>query len=450
MAHPPHLPTPADDAWTRTSADPRRLLLMQVGASLLGGGLATSDVEDELRALARDLGAPDARIAAWPNGLFVALDAADATGFEPVRGPLRADQTSDVLNVLEAIRTPGADPGPPVRSEAEGRRCAADALAALAAIRRSPPRWPHWVSDLGAVFVGAGLCLLLQPGVAPVLRAALASIVVAALSGAARRWSAGARLLLVASAFAVSLIVLSAFQAGWVDGPLRIIVAVLAILLPGSAVVTGLTEMASGDPAAGSSRLISATVQLTLFFAGLVGAAALLGVPLSDLGNVAPAALPWWAPASGIALATVGLVLYLYPPLRHIGWIVLAIAAAATVQVSLNISMGPAVGGLAGAVTAALVAIVISRLPGGPTWQVTFQGAFLIVAPGSFGFLSASQIHLGAGAGAGAITAIYTALSAFVAIAIGTLIGSVLARASDRVIRRRPAPLPAADGADRA
>lgn len=86
---------------------------------------------------------------------------------------------------------------------------------------------------------------------------------------------------------------LSAFQAGWVDGPLRIIVAVLAILLPGSAVVTGLTEMASGDPAAGSSRLISATVQLTLFFAGLVGAAALLGVPLSDLGNVAPAALPW-------------------------------------------------------------------------------------------------------------------------------------------------------------
>lgn len=411
---------------------------MQVGACLLGGGLPTSDVEDELRALSEDLGAPDARIAAWPNGLFVALDANDSTGFEPVNGPLRADQTASVLDVIEQVRG-----RPPALTVAQG-------LERIDQIRREPPRWPHWVADLGTVPVGAGLCLLLQPHLANVLVAIVASLLVAALSFGARCWPAGARLLPVVCAFGVSMIVLGAFEAGVIDGPLRTIVAVLAILLPGSAVVTGLTEMASGDPAVGSSRLVDASVQLALFFAGLVGAAALLGVPLSDLGNVAPASLPWWVPWVGIALATLGLELFMYPPLRHLGWVIVAVAVSAAVQVGLNMTMGPAVGGLAGAVTAALAAIIISWVPGGPNWQVTYQPAFIVVAPGSFGFLNASQIHLGAGAGAGAITAIYTALSAFIAIAIGTLIGAVLARASDRIIRRRPAPMPAADGAERA
>lgn len=414
-------------------ADARRLVLMQAGGCLLGGGLPTSDVEDELRALSRDIGVPDARVAAWPNGLFVALSAEDSTGFEPVRAPLRFDQTSAVLEVIAGLRT--------------GVHDVHGALAAIARIRSLPPRWPHWVADLGAVPVGVGLCLLLQPAPSSVAMAAVASLLVAAMTFGARQVPVAARLLPVVSAFAVSLLVLGAFEAHLVEGPLRTIVAVLAILLPGSAVVTGLTEIASGDPAAGSSRLVSGAVQLALFFAGIVGAATVLGVPLSALGNSPPPAVSWWMPVVGIALATVGLVQFLYPPMAHLGWVVLGVAVAAAVQVSLNLLAGPAVGGLAGAVAAALAAILISWAPRGPSWQVTFQPAFVVVAPGSFGFLNASQVHLGTGAGAG--TAVYTALSAFVAIAIGTLIGAVLARASDRVVRHRPAPMPAADGAER-
>lgn len=422
-------PAPAPEA-----TDPRRLLLLQIGGALLAGSLPTADVEDELRALGRDLEVPDARIAAWPTGLFVCLGPQESTGFEPVGAVLRFDQTSGVLEVIRRLRA--------------GELNVHSALVELARIRSSPPPWPLWVSDLAAIPVGIGLCLLLQPAPSSLLVGAAASVLVAGLSVLARWLPIWARLLPVVSGFLVALLVLAAYQADLVDGPLRTIVAVLAILLPGSAIVTGLAEVASGAPAAGSSRLVAGSVQLVLFLFGVVGAAMLLGVPLHELGDIRVGAPPWWAAPLGIALATAGLVLFLYPPLTHIGPVVLGVLAAAGAQVAVATAAGPALGGLAGSLTAAIAAILLSWLPRGPAWQVTYMPAFIIVAPGSFAFLNASQLQLGDGAGA--MSALIAALATVMAIAIGTLIGAVLARASDRVVRRRPAPLPGGDGAERA
>ncbi|TWP34981.1 threonine/serine exporter family protein [Leekyejoonella antrihumi] len=417
-------PPPAARGLTTPPADidPRRHLLLSIGAALLSGGLPAGDVEDELCGLGPAIGAPDVRVAAWSTGLFLSMSRDDGAVFEPAGQMLRFEQTSDILKLVNRIRT---------------RRLGVDgALRELTEIREERPRWPGWVADLGGLAVGLGLCLLLQPGVGNLVFAAVGSLVVALLTTLVRRWRTLRPLLPVASSFLVSLIVLGAFHAGWLDGPLRTIVAVLAILLPGSALVTGLTEIASGAAAAGTSRLVSGIVQLALFIVGLVGAAAVTGTHLSALSDVQVVHHGWWAPCLGVALATLGLIINVYSPPEHTLSIVAVVVVASAVQITLNITHGAAIGGLAGAVAAAVAATLVSWIPGGPAWRITYVPAFLIVAPGSFGLLNASQIEVGTGAAA----SLLTALSAVFGIAIGTLIGAVICRASDRATRALPLP----------
>ncbi len=401
-------------------ADPRRHLLLTIGSALLGGGLAAGDVEDELCGLGPTLRAPDVRVAAWPTGLFVSLGRDDPAVFEPVGPALRFEQTFDVMDVAHEVRT--------------RRLTSRQALERIDRIRDEPAKWPAWVADLGAIPVGLGLCLLLQPGAANVVFALAGSLIVSGLMSLVRHRPSLRALLPVASAFLVSIVVLLGYQAGWLDGPLRTIVAVLAILLPGSALVTGLSEIASGSAAAGTARLVSATVHLALFIIGMAAAALVTRTPYDVLENVQSTHLGWWAPSLGVALATFGLIVNVYTPLEHTVSVVAVIAFTAAVQVTLNLAVGAAVGGLAGALAAALAATGVSWLPGGPAWRIPYVPAFLIVAPGSFGMLNAAQVEVGSTQG------LLTAASAVFGIAIGTLIGTVICRAADRA--RRDLPLP--------
>lgn len=400
--------------------DERKRLLLEVGAALLGGGAASSDVEDELRALSPVIGCPDITVAALPTGLFVGLEQMDSVSFAPVDGAIRLDQTSEVLVVVSTLRA--------------RELSVPAALQRLHEIRATPPRWPRWVGDLGGIPIGIGLCLLLQPSGLNLLVVAACSLVVALLTMLTRRWISLARLLPVASAFATALIVLGAFHADWVDGPLRLIVAAIAVLLPGSAIVIGLTEIASGAAAAGTSRLVSGGVQIALFISGVVAAAAVTRTPVDSLTNGAGAHPAWWAAVLGIAICVLGLMIHFFTPIEHTLAIAVVMGAAGGTQVPLQIIYNPEVGGFAGALAAMIAAIVVSWVPGAPIWRVTYVPAFLIVAPGSFGLLNASQVEFGSGTS----RSLLTALSAFLAIAVGTLIGSIIARAADHSARSLP------------
>ncbi|MEV6795279.1 threonine/serine exporter family protein [Streptomyces sp. NPDC051320] len=401
--------TPPDPGPSRSPADPRRRLLLDLGAALLGGGLPVHDVEEELRRLGHALGAPDVRVAALTTGLFVALDGDEGTAFQPVGAALRFEQTAEVVDVVHGLRA----------GELDGHQ----ALADLERIRRAPARWPAWVADLGAVPVGVGICLYLQPVAANVVVAAIGSFLVAGLTMLARHRPLLRPLLPVTAGFLVSVLVLLAAQASLLEGPLRTIVATLAILLPGSLLVTGLSEITAGAASAGTARLVSGSVQLALFLTGVAAGALATGAPASALANVQVPASGWWATCLGLALALAGVVINVNTPPPAIPWIVAVIAVTATVQVTVSSADGAAVGGLAGAVTAAAAATVAHWLPGGPSWQVAYLPAFWIVVPGSFGLLNTAQIQVGNGA-----HAVITAVSAVFGVSIGTLIGSVISR----------------------
>ncbi|MFJ9609072.1 threonine/serine exporter family protein [Kitasatospora sp. NPDC101176] len=402
--------------------DPRRRLLLELGAALLSGGLPVHDVEEELRGLGRALGAPEVRVAAFTTGLFVALGPDDATVLEPVGPALRFEQTADLLDLVHRLRAGAVD----------GHR----ALSDLDAIRRAPARWPTWVADLGMLPVGVGLCLFLQPVAVNVLASAIGSLIVVGLTMTARRLPLLRPLLPVTAGFLVSVLVLGAARAALLDGPLRTIVATLAILLPGALLVTGLSEIAAGAASAGTARLVSGSVQLALFLAGVVAATAATGVPASALADTRVAEPSWWVICLGLALAVAGLVVNVYTPPPAIPWIVAVIAVTAAVQIPVTSANGAALGGLAGAVTAAAAATVAHWLPGGPSWQVLYLPAFWVVVPGSFGLLSTAQIEVGNGA-----HAVLAAVSALFGVSVGTLIGSVISRIP------RPAPAPLRPGA---
>ncbi|WP_193096349.1 threonine/serine ThrE exporter family protein [Brevibacterium sp. FME17] len=389
-------------------------LRVTIGAGLLAGGISSVDVEDALTGLARTLGISKLRVAALPRGLFLTSGSGDSTKFERIGPDLRFDQTAKLLDIVDALRA---------------RRLTVSAAARKieTEVHAAPPRWPGWLSHLGAVPIGIGLCLLLEPGLVNLAFAAFGSLIVAGVLALNGRWPNLNPLLPVSSAFLISVIVLIGYQLGWLESPLRTIIATLALLLPGSAVVTGLTEISAGALSAGSSRLVSATVQLAMFIAGVAGAAAITGTGAEAMRNTRLADSTWQLSALGVLAATIGLMIYLYTPLEHTVPIVLTIAAAALAQLGLGAQFGATVGGLAGALTASLVAVLLSRLPRGPIWRISFVPAFLIVAPGSFGLLNASQLEFGEGSGvAGGLLA---AGAAFFSIAIGTVVGAAVAHA---------------------
>ncbi|AZT92347.1 hypothetical protein CXR23_03660 [Brevibacterium aurantiacum] len=387
-------------------------LLVTIGAGLLAGGISSVDVEDALTGLARTMGIRKLRVAALPRGLFLTSGSGDSTKFERIGPDLRFDQTAKLLDIVDALRAR--------RLTIETAR-----LKIETEVHAAPPRWPGWLSNLGAVPIGIGLCLLLEPGLVNLAFAALGSLIVAGVLAINGRWPNLNPLLPVSSAFIVSVIVLIGYRLGWLESPLRTIVATLALLLPGSAVVTGLTEISAGALSAGSSRLVSASVQLAMFIAGVAGAAAITGTGAEALRNSQLADSAWQLSALGVLCATIGLMLYLYTPLEHTVPIIVTIAAAATAQLGIGAEFGAAVGGLAGALAASLVAVILSRLPRGPIWRISYVPAFLIVAPGSFGLLNASQLEFGDGSGvAGSMLA---AGATFFSIAIGTVIGAAVA-----------------------
>ncbi|MGO2644045.1 threonine/serine exporter family protein [Brevibacterium aurantiacum] len=387
-------------------------LLVTIGAGLLAGGISSVDVEDALTGLARTMGIRKLRVAALPRGLFLTSGSGDSTKFERIGPDLRFDQTAKLLDIVDALRAR--------RLTIETAR-----LKIETEVHAAPPRWPGWLSNLGAVPIGIGLCLLLEPGLVNLAFAAFGSLIVAGVLAINGRWPNLNPLLPVSSAFIVSVIVLIGYRLDWLESPLRTIVATLALLLPGSAVVTGLTEISAGALSAGSSRLVSASVQLAMFIAGVAGAAAITGTGAEALRNSQLADSAWQLSALGVLCATIGLMLYLYTPLEHTVPIIVTIAAAATAQLGIGAEFGAAVGGLAGALAASLVAVILSRLPRGPIWRISYVPAFLIVAPGSFGLLNASQLEFGDGSGvAGSMLA---AGATFFSIAIGTVIGAAVA-----------------------
>jgi uncharacterized membrane protein YjjP (DUF1212 family) len=392
----------------------RRRCLLLFGAAALAGGRPVDEVEAELRAMGAALGAPAVQCAATPTGLFVSLGSDAAAGFQSVGPPLRFDQTAAIARIVQRILSPGNDLDP------DG------AVAQLEDVLAAPPLVPRWAAAAGLVPVAAGIDLILQPSGANLLAAVLCSLIVAGLIELASRSRLLMTLLPVVAAFAVGCAIFLAADAGWLDGPLRTLLAPLAVLLPGALIVTGMSELAAGAMVAGSARLIFGTVQLLLFTFGLLAAVRVVGVPANELSNVRIDDLGAWAPWAGLVLLAVGVCLNLSAPRAMLPWMLGLLACTFLAQTGGQEAYNAATGAFLGGLVAALGSAIVGRIPTAPPALPVFLPSFWLLVPGSLGLIGTTQLAADTGDGFATATG---ALAVIVAIALGVLVGSTVGRA---------------------
>jgi len=387
-----------------------RACLLALGTAALAGGRPVHEVESELVRVGAALGVADVRCAATPTGLFVAIGEGD-TGFRPVGPPLRFDQAAALSAVRERVLAHELGP--------------AEAIAAVDAVIRQPPRIPRLVAAAGLLPVGAGLALILQPAPANVLFALLCSVLVAALIELAGRSPLLTTLLPVVAAFSVGCIIFAAAEGDLLEGPLRTLLPPIAVLLPGALIVTGMSELAAGAMVAGTARLVFGTVQLLLFTFGVLAAARVVGTETAELANVRVDELGPWAAWAGLALVGVGVFLNVSAPRGALPWMLGLLALTFLAQTGGQEAYGAPVGAFLGGLVAALGAAVVGRFDGPPT-LVVFLPSFWLLVPGSLGLVSVTQLAAASGGGFETATA---AAGVIVAIALGVLTGSALGRA---------------------
>ena len=175
-------------------------------------------------------------------------------------------------------------------------------------------------------------------------------------------------------------------------------------------------------------------VQLLLFALGILAAAALLRVPPEALSNIRVDDLGWWAAPLGLVLVSVGLCLMESVRLSLMPWVVLVLLAAFVAQVLGQQLFGAALGGFLGAVAATFAAAVVELFRPQLPRLVLFLPAFWMLVPGSLGLLSVTELALVPGGSASAGFAVVELVGA---IALGLLVGSVLARSLRAVAHRR-------------
>lgn len=410
-------PVPVDDVRDRR-------LLAWVGAGLLAGGMPVHEVEEDVRDVARALGHPGTQVACSPTGLMVSLRSGESSTFEQVDGGLRLDQLADVLALQVGLRT--------------GRTTADAGLDQLARLRAQPHRYRTVGFVAGAMLSGVGIGLILAPSLATFLF----TVAVAALTPVFVRLGSRGRALRTLTPFLAGLVVaLLAFLAadqGWLDAPLRSLVAPIAVLLPGALIVTGLTELAAGAMVAGSSRLAFGLVQLLLFVLGVGAALAVVGGPALLLDTSAPEGPGWWAPLLGLAVVTVAIALLESVPVRQAPWLAVAILATFTAQ-ALTIAVVDTrwAGAFVGAVVAALLSTLLEYVRPELPRMVTFLPSFWLLVPGSLGLISLAQFEVGAGEAATALADVVVVVAA---IALGVIVGAALAAPLRRLARQLGLP----------
>jgi uncharacterized membrane protein YjjP (DUF1212 family) len=406
-----------------TPADPSdlqvRRLFVALAAAMVATGQPVSDIEDEVVEVASRLGYPDAQVAAGPTGVTVSVGSGEPATYEGVKGSLRLDQAAEVRTIRYRL--------------VEGSLTVEQATGALLALSTQPARYPVWLANLGWVGITVGIALILQPGLANVAFAVVGGAVVVALFRLSQRFRLISTLLPTLAAFVLACLVFAAVDAGLLEGPLRTLLPPLAVLLPGALIVTAMSELASGDMVAGTSRLAFGIVQLLLFTLGIVAAARLFDVPTAALTNQRVDELGWWAAPLGLALITVGIGLLESPSLRLLPFIGVNLVLAFGAQSFGQALSGPVLGSFAGALAASLGASAVEAVKPTLPRLVVFLPSFWLLVPGSLGLLSTTQLAVDP---AGSTEAALSVLGVVTAIALGLLVGAALAQSVRGAVQR--------------
>ncbi|WP_315095361.1 threonine/serine exporter family protein [uncultured Cellulomonas sp.] len=393
--------------------------LMALGEAMIDSSAPVVQVTRTLERVAAINGAPQVAVIALPTALLVSVPgqasvqtAASSAGWRS----LRLHQVQDVLGVADDAEAGTVGP--------------VEGAARIEAAVSAPPLYGGPTRVLGYVGVSAGLAMILGGSLVDVLVASVLGAAIAGLQVATARLPAAYQALVVLGcAFVVSGAVFLLSRTGIDVGGLAPLVAPLVTFLPGALLTTAAIDLATRQMIAGSARLAAGVMQLVLLALGVTGAAALVGVPASQVGTASAQPLGWAGPWLGVLVYGTGVVFHHCARRTALPWILLVLVVAYAGQVLGGLFFGGVFSAFIGALVMTPVAMFAATRPTGPPALVGFLPGFWLLVPGALGLVGVTSIL---GDGARALDTVVAAGTTMVAISLGVLAGIALGSAVGR------------------
>jgi uncharacterized membrane protein YjjB (DUF3815 family) len=310
-----------------------------------------------------------------------------------------------------------------------------------------PPTFSTQEQILGYVIFTLGLSLIMKSSVTEILLAVALGGAVGLLEQWAGRFPQPFRVFLpVGSAFGVSVAVFLLGRMGMDVSGFTSLIAPLVTFIPGALLTTGVIELATGQVVSGSGRLAAGVMRLVLLALGILSAAALVGVPATDVSAVESNPLGALSPWIGVAVFGIGVVVNRCARRQALPWIIVILYVAYAGQVIGGLFLGTSLAAFCGAVIMTPVAMFVASQESGPTTLVSFLPGFWILVPGSVGLVGVTSL-LGAQQAVGLAT-LMNAGATMVSIALGVMLGLAVASLMRRPLRRGGPGEPATDDSD--
>jgi uncharacterized membrane protein YjjP (DUF1212 family) len=390
-----------------------RDIVVRVAAGMSDSMDSVASIERTIAKICATQGLEDAKVLAFPTGVIVQAGDGQQSSVDVTTnydGLLRYDQISALYALIDSLEAAPVDP--------------ADADRELNEIERMPPKFSWPVRVFGYSLFSVGFALMLQPTIATVVVCFLLGLLIGGMY--LSKWPTLQLVLPVAVSFLVTIVVLIAYVHFDFKDPIRILVPVLVMFLPGAAITIGVIELASNQTVSGASRLISGIVTLLLLAFGIVAAAALMGVDMDVLQDNPAGTIGVWVMVLAIPLYLLGFMFLFCSPWRYFPWLLIVLVVTYLGTYFGSMLFSPQLSGFFGALVMTPVALWFAAMRRGPTALLSILPAFWMIVPGSTGLMAIVG---------GSESGVQSVLVTVVAIALGVLSGIALFRSLQRLGR---------------
>jgi len=398
-----------DGVESRTSARDGERFLLSLARALHESGAPSHRIEEAMAILTPGLGL-EGRFFSTPTSIFVSFGPEEDSRTTLLRvepAGVELERMVVVDETIEAVRT--------------GRLGPADALEALEAAARMPPRYGPALTVGAFGLAAATVARFLGGGLHEILAATFVGAQTGVFALLAARRREAARVLEWLASFAASV---GALAWAYVFPPLVPVVAAVAgliVLLPGLTLTVALTELATRHLVSGTARLAGAGLTFLAIGFGLALGARL--EPLLGARSVASPAvpLPGWTEALALVLSPIALTVLFRARPGDVFVIGAAGVLAFTTQRAASGVAGPEIGMLVAAFVTGLAGNAYARFARRPA-AVAIVPSLLVLVPGSLGVRSVAALV--AREVVPGVEALFTLLVLATALAAGILLAN--------------------------
>lgn len=384
-------------------------LVARIGASLIAANAPSNSAERYATRLIKHFGIP-AQVAMLPNSVLTIEDEDGHVEFGRAKpGSFRFDQTDALFKLVDDLL--------------DGKVNAKHASNRLDAIEKAPPSVGMGVRYLGYLLIIAGLSLNQRPTVATFLATVAIGLVIALVLVTTPKWGKLALIAPIAAAFLSTVGISLAVQAGFATEPVKMLIPLLASLIPGAALSIASLELTQGAIVSGSSRFTMALHQLVVLTLGVVLALSLLPQMSPESLQPGGSILSWWFRPVGVLLYSIGAWLAFSAPRGALPSLVVVLVGAWGVQQLALLGVGAYTAGLIAGFAGVLIAVAVRQFFGGAPSLLTLNPIFRIIAPGGLGLVTVVHVGMGDWYGPDLGTVVFQ----FLSVALGMTIGVALA-----------------------